>query len=149
MAPEPWQLGSERLAVARQRRCREAQALVGWLGGRPGAAGSRERRCAQRRIGALEIDELARTATGAGRRLELVRIEFELLRHLAAEPRPCTRSGSCCGRYWGFNAMGTRRRLGPLHKSGLRGRLYGTQGPVVAGSNPVAPTNELGMQRRA
>jgi DNA-binding response OmpR family regulator len=50
----------------------------------------------RRRIGALEIDELARTATVAGRRLEL-RIEFELLRHLAAEPRSRTPSGSCCG----------------------------------------------------
>lgn len=51
----------------------------------------------RRRIGALEIHELACTATVAGRRLELVRLEFELLRLLAAEPRACTRSGSCFG----------------------------------------------------
>ncbi len=82
----------------------------------------RERRWV--RAGALEIDRGARTASLGGRSLVLSRLEFELLTHLATDPRRVFGSEELLRAVWGFRAPGATRTLAS-HASRLRRKLDG------------------------
>ena len=65
----------------------------------PGAA-------AARRVGALAVDPRRREARYAGRRLELSRLEFELLAQLAADPLRVFTKRELLREVWGYRADG-------------------------------------------
>ncbi|HEV3129241.1 MAG TPA: response regulator transcription factor [Solirubrobacteraceae bacterium] len=74
------------------------------------------------RVGALELDPLARQVWVRGERVELSKKEFALLRALAAEPtRVFTREELLRG-VWGFRSLGTTRTL-DSHAFRLRKKL--------------------------
>lgn len=74
------------------------------------------------RIGPLRVDGRSRTVTVAGRPVDLRRLEFELLVHLAAEPkRVFTREELLCA-IWGYAGDAPTRTL-DSHASRLRRKL--------------------------
>jgi DNA-binding response OmpR family regulator len=80
------------------------------------------------RIGSLEIDAPARTATMAGRALELSRLEFELLRHLAEDPTRVYTKPELLREVWGYKALGCTRTL-DAHACRLRRKLADAGAP--------------------
>ncbi len=76
------------------------------------------------RIAALTIDPTTRTVTLHGRGVQLRRMEYELLLHLAREPRRVFAKQELLREVWGYRAPGTTRTL-DSHASRLRGRLAG------------------------
>jgi DNA-binding response OmpR family regulator len=76
----------------------------------------------RRRIGALEIDALARGATVAERPLQLARMEFELLSRLATEPTRVFTKRELLREVWGYLAEGNTRTL-DAHACRLRKKL--------------------------
>jgi DNA-binding response OmpR family regulator len=76
----------------------------------------------RRRVGALEIDALGRKAIVANRPLELARMEFELLSHLAAEPTRVWTKEELLREVWGFKSLGNSRTV-DAHACRLRKKL--------------------------
>lgn len=76
----------------------------------------------RRRIGALEIDQLERSVRVAERPLQLSRMEFELLTHLAAEPTRVSTKEELLREVWGFKALGNTRTV-DAHACRLRKKL--------------------------
>lgn len=74
------------------------------------------------RIGPLTIDPAAYAATLHGKRLELRRMEYELLRHLASDPNRVFRRQELLRTVWGFRSTGTTRTV-DSHASRLRSKL--------------------------
>ncbi len=74
------------------------------------------------RVGALEVDRQARVARLAGRRLNLSRLEFDLLSHLAAAPERVFTRDELLRAVWGFHSPGVTRTL-DSHASRLRRKL--------------------------
>jgi DNA-binding response OmpR family regulator len=74
------------------------------------------------RVGALEIDPAARSASVRGRRLELAAKEFALLRTLASAPTRVFTKEELLRDVWGFRAMGQTRTL-DSHACRLRQKL--------------------------
>jgi DNA-binding response OmpR family regulator len=85
---------------------------------RRGERGTRRRL----RSGPLEVDRQARIARLAGRRLDLSRLEFDLLTHLAAEPERVFTRDELLRAVWGFRSPGATRTL-DSHASRLRRKL--------------------------
>jgi len=86
------------------------------------------RRCSQRRAravlraGSLTIDLAARTLDAAGRPVELSRLEFDLLRTLAAEPGRVFPRGELLRGVWGYSTEARSRTL-DSHVARLRAKL--------------------------
>ena len=91
--------------------------------GSAGAAG------AVRRIGDLEIDVPAREVRAAGKRVELTKIEFDLLSAMAGSPRVAFTRGQLLERVWGESWFGDDHVV-DVHVSKLRQKL---------GEDPRAP----------
>jgi DNA-binding response OmpR family regulator len=73
-------------------------------------------------IGPLTINPAARSASLAGNRLELRRQEYELLLHLAGDPRRVFRKHELLEAVWGYRSPSTTRTL-DSHASRLRRKL--------------------------
>ncbi|HXN37718.1 MAG TPA: response regulator transcription factor [Solirubrobacteraceae bacterium] len=73
-------------------------------------------------IGPLTIDPAAHVASLHGKRLELRPLEFELLVHLAADPRRVFRKHELLKAVWGYRSEGTTRTV-DSHASRLRRKL--------------------------
>jgi DNA-binding response OmpR family regulator len=73
-------------------------------------------------VGPLTVDALARSAGLAGRTLELTRMEFELLAHLAREPRRVWAREELLRSVWGYRFAGASRTV-DSHASRLRRKL--------------------------
>ena len=76
----------------------------------------------RRRVGALEIDAVQRSATVAERPLRLSRLEFEFLCRLATEPTRVYTKQELLREVWGFKAMGNTRTV-DAHACRLRKKL--------------------------
>ena len=74
------------------------------------------------RIGALTIDPAAHAASLHGKPVELRRLEYELLVHLARDPRRVFNKHELLKAVWGFRSSGTTRTL-DSHASRLRRKL--------------------------
>lgn len=74
------------------------------------------------KIGPLTIDAHAYTASLHGNRLELRRMEFNLLLHLAADPQRVFRKHELLQAVWGYRSSGATRTL-DSHASRLRRKL--------------------------
>jgi DNA-binding response OmpR family regulator len=74
------------------------------------------------RVGGLEVDPAARTATLNGRRLVLSQKEFALLKTLAIEPTRVHTKDELLRNLWGFRARGSTRTL-DSHACRLRQKL--------------------------
>ena len=74
------------------------------------------------RVGTLEIDAAARSATVRGQRVELAAKEFALLRTLAAAPTRVFTKEELLRDVWGFRARGSTRTL-DSHACRLRNKL--------------------------
>jgi DNA-binding response OmpR family regulator len=74
------------------------------------------------RVGALTIDPGARAVSLHGRRVQLRRLEYELLLHLAREPQRVFARQELLREVWGYRACGTTRTL-DSHASRLRRKL--------------------------
>ncbi len=73
-------------------------------------------------VGPLAIDTTAHAASLHGTRLELRRMEYELLLHLAGDPRRVFRKHELLRAVWGFQSPGRTRTL-DSHASRLRRKL--------------------------
>ncbi len=73
-------------------------------------------------VGAIRIDLQTRRVSAAGHRIELTRIEFELLAHLARAPGQVFARQELLRTIWGFRAPGRSRTL-DTHASRLRSKL--------------------------
>jgi DNA-binding response OmpR family regulator len=73
-------------------------------------------------IGPLTIDPAAHSVSIAGKRLELRRQEYELLLHLASDPRRVFHKHELLKAVWGYRSSGTTRTL-DSHASRLRLKL--------------------------
>jgi len=73
-------------------------------------------------VGPLRIDPAAHAASLHGERLELRRLEFELLLHLASNPSRVFRRHELLRAVWGFRAEGCTRTV-DSHASRLRNKL--------------------------
>lgn len=73
-------------------------------------------------IGPLTIDPAARSVSLAGDRLELRRMEYELLLHLAGNPNRVFRRQELLRAVWGYRSPGTTRTV-DSHASRLRRKL--------------------------
>jgi DNA-binding response OmpR family regulator len=73
-------------------------------------------------VEALTIDPCSHTVTLAGRAVTLRRLEFDLLLHLAREPRRVFAKNELLAAVWGYRACGTTRTL-DSHASRLRRKL--------------------------
>jgi DNA-binding response OmpR family regulator len=82
------------------------------------------------RVGELVVDPARRTVTVAGRPVKLANKEFELLRHLASEPRRVFEKEELLRDVWGFKSMGRTRTL-DSHASRLRRKLDPEAGRFV------------------
>ncbi len=74
------------------------------------------------RCGALEIDMATRTVTFGGVLVELRRMEFALLAHLALDPTRVHEKHALLVEVWGFRSTGSTRTL-DSHASRLRRKL--------------------------
>lgn len=75
----------------------------------------------------LEIDMPTRSAVLRGRHLDLCRMEFELLAHLAVEPSRVFTREEILRTVWGYRSTGSTRTL-DTHASRVRGKLAGVDG---------------------
>jgi DNA-binding response OmpR family regulator len=73
-------------------------------------------------IGPLEIDTGAYAASLHGDRLQLRHLEYELLLHLAGDPRRVFRKQELLSAVWGYRARASTRTL-DSHASRLRHKL--------------------------
>lgn len=73
-------------------------------------------------VGTLEIDLPTRSAALDGRYLDLRRMEFELLAHLAVEPTRVFTREELLRTVWGYRSTGSTRTL-DTHASRVRGKL--------------------------
>jgi DNA-binding response OmpR family regulator len=73
-------------------------------------------------IGPLRIDPAAHAVSLAGKRLELRRLEYELLLHLAVDPQRVFPKHELLQAVWGYRSPGTTRTL-DSHASRLRRKL--------------------------
>jgi DNA-binding response OmpR family regulator len=73
-------------------------------------------------IGPLTIEPAAHAVSLAGKRLELRRQEYELLLHLASDPRRVFHKHELLKAVWGYRSTGTTRTL-DSHASRLRRKL--------------------------
>ena len=80
------------------------------------------------RVGVLEIDNVARRATVAGRLLHLSRLEFDLLAQLASEPTRAWSKWELLRDVWGYKAQGNTRTV-DAHACRLRKRLAAAGAP--------------------
>lgn len=76
------------------------------------------------RIRSLTIDTASREVTINGRAVDLRRLEYDLLAHLASEPRRVFHKQELLANLWGFAAPGKTRTL-DSHASRLRRKLSG------------------------
>jgi DNA-binding response OmpR family regulator len=74
------------------------------------------------RIGPLRIDPAAHAVSLAGKRLELRRLEYELLLHLAVDPQRVFHKHELLKAVWRYRSAGTTRTL-DSHASRLRRKL--------------------------
>ena len=105
--------------LARPARYLELRARVRALLRR--AAGNNQR-VGPLQIGPLTIEPAAHAASLAGKRLELRRQEYELLLHLASDPRRVFHKQELLKAVWGYRSPGTTRTL-DSHASRLRRKL--------------------------
>ena len=82
-----------------------------------------------RRFGELTIDPVAREVTVAGERVDLSRLEFDLLDALSERPRASLSREQLIERVWGHDWFGNRHVV-DVHMSNLRRKL---------GEDPRAP----------
>jgi DNA-binding response OmpR family regulator len=75
----------------------------------------------------LEIDTPTRSVVLEGRRLDLCRMEFELLAHLAVEPARVFTRDEILRTVWGYRSAGSTRTL-DTHASRVRGKLVRVDG---------------------
>jgi DNA-binding response OmpR family regulator len=75
----------------------------------------------------LSIDLLARSASLCGRRLQLRRMEYELLIHLAREPHRVFERGDLLRAVWGYRSAGSTRTI-DSHACRLRRALVEVDG---------------------
>jgi DNA-binding response OmpR family regulator len=73
-------------------------------------------------VGSLRVDPVRRVASLNGSNLELRRMEYELLRHLAAEPRRVFSRVDLLQAIWGYRSAGSTRTI-DSHASRLRRKL--------------------------
>jgi DNA-binding response OmpR family regulator len=73
-------------------------------------------------VGVLAIDQRAHTVTLGGEPVDLRRLEFALLAHLAGEPGRVFSRGELLGSVWGYRTPGSTRTL-ESHVSRLRRKL--------------------------
>ncbi len=73
-------------------------------------------------IGPLRIDPAAHAVSLAGKRLELRRLEYDLLLHLAVDPQRVFHKHELLQAVWGYRSAGTTRTL-DSHASRLRRKL--------------------------
>lgn len=83
---------------------------------------ARGRRIDRLRVGALLIDAHARRVEVAGRQVELSRLEFEFLSHLASEPTSVHTKWELLRDVWGYQSSG-RTRTVDAHACRLRRKL--------------------------
>lgn len=81
-------------------------------------------RCSRITVRSLEIDTLAHTVSVHGDPVELRRLEYELLRHLAGDPARVFEKRELLQAVWGCSAPGATRTL-DSHASRLRRKLGG------------------------
>ncbi len=105
--------------IARPARYLELRARVRALLRR---ANGGNQQVAPLQIGPLTIDPAAHSVNLAGNRLELRRQEYELLLHLASDPRRVFRKHELLEAVWGYRSPGTTRTL-DSHASRLRRKL--------------------------
>ncbi len=79
-------------------------------------------------VGALRIDRRSRSAAVDGGALELTRIEFELLAHLAQAPGRVFGRDELLRSIWGFRSAGSSRTV-DTHASRLRAKLAASSAP--------------------
>jgi two-component system OmpR family response regulator len=93
---------------------------------------ARDQRATRQHVGDLELDLLARTASWAGRELELNRREFELLSYLARHAGQLVTRKMLLEQVWGFH-FDPRTTVVETHLSRLRGKLEraGIENPIV------------------
>jgi DNA-binding response OmpR family regulator len=77
------------------------------------------------RVGPLRIDRAAYAASLDGERLELRRLEYELLVHLARDPNRVFQRQELLRAVWGYRFVGTTRTV-DSHASRLRRKLSAT-----------------------
>jgi DNA-binding response OmpR family regulator len=82
------------------------------------------------RVGELVIDPLRRRVTVGGRRVDLSKKEFALLRALAVDPRRVFSKQDLMERVWGYRDPGRTRTL-DSHASRLRRKLVAAGGHYV------------------
>lgn len=82
------------------------------------------------RVGELVIDPLRRRVTVGGRRVDLSKKEFALLRALAVDPRRVFGKEELMERVWGYGDPGRTRTL-DSHASRLRRKLHAAGGHYV------------------
>ncbi len=119
------------------------------------------------RHGALEIDTATRTVTYDGTPIELRRLEYKLLAHLARDPRRVYAKGELLLGVWGYTVGSTRtvdthasRVRRKLAQAGARGWIVSTWGvgyrlaPATNTETPTMPpppdgaSGDAGDQRR-
>ncbi|HYY22783.1 MAG TPA: response regulator transcription factor [Thermoleophilaceae bacterium] len=88
---------------------------------------------ARQRVGALQIDALQRRVTVAKRSVQVSRVEFELLSHLATEPTRVYTKEELLRDVWGFKALGNTRTV-DAHASRLRKKLALAGAPNLIGN---------------
>jgi DNA-binding response OmpR family regulator len=86
------------------------------------------RRAALKRLGALEVDPETRTASWAGRALEMSRKEFALLDYLALDPTRVVSKQELLREVWGYAAPSERTRTVDAHACRLRRKLAAAGG---------------------
>ena len=82
------------------------------------------------RIGGLALDVANHTVRVSGTRVELSRMEFALLRHLAADPTRVYTKDELLRDVWGFRAQGRTRTL-DSHACRLRHKLAAAGGTYI------------------
>jgi DNA-binding response OmpR family regulator len=105
--------------IARPARYLELRARVRALLRR---AASNNQRIGPLQIGPLIIEPAAHAVSLAGKRLELRRQEYELLLHLASDPRRVFHKHELLKAVWGYRSTGNTRTL-DSHASRLRRKL--------------------------
>jgi DNA-binding response OmpR family regulator len=105
--------------LARPARYLELRARVRALLRR---AASKTQQTTPLQIGPLTIDTAAHAASLHGSRLGLRRMEFDLLLHLATDPRRVFRKHELLQAVWGYRSAGSTRTL-DSHASRLRRKL--------------------------
>lgn len=82
----------------------------------------------RKRLGALEVDPETHSASWAGRALEVSRIEFALLDHLAQNPTRVASKQELLREVWGYATTSGRTRTVDAHACRLRHKLAAAGG---------------------